>query len=106
MFLVGAVYSKRFPARKINMNYGYRTRRSMKNQELWNYAQVQYNKNLLKGGVVMILLGLLMWLLGSSQPVIVIVGMAGMFLVIVAVVVSVEKKLKRFELHSESSSIQ
>lgn len=77
----------------------------MKNQELWNYAQSQYSNGLLKGGVFIILLGVLLWLLGSSQPVVAIAGIAAMFLVIIFVYVSVERKLKYFELHPESNSM-
>lgn len=39
LILVGfGIYWQRFPPKKINYFYGYRTRRSMANQEIWNYS--------------------------------------------------------------------
>ena len=44
LILVLAVLFKRFPAKKINHIYGYRTPRSMKSQEAWDCAN-RYSSN-------------------------------------------------------------
>lgn len=44
LMLVLAVLFKRFPAKKINHIYGYRTPRSMKSQEAWDCAN-RYSSN-------------------------------------------------------------
>jgi membrane-bound ClpP family serine protease len=76
----------------------------MKNQEVWNYAQSIYPVLLMKGGMSLVFLGIVMWLLDSSQPAVAIVGTAGMFIVIIVLFVNVEKKLKQFERSQESNS--
>ena len=37
-----------FPPKKINAIYGYRTNKSIKNEEIWHYANTFFNKTLLK----------------------------------------------------------
>jgi uncharacterized membrane protein len=44
MMLVLAFLFKRFPPKKINHWYGYRTPRSMRSQQAWDYAN-QYSSN-------------------------------------------------------------
>jgi uncharacterized membrane protein len=39
IFLITAVITLKFPPKKINDFYGYRTPASMKNQEVWDFAQ-------------------------------------------------------------------
>jgi len=46
MMLVLAFLFKRFPPKKINHWYGYRTPRSMRSQQAWDYAN-QYSANAL-----------------------------------------------------------
>lgn len=48
----------KFPPRKINWLYGYRTARSMKSQESWDFAQPYAGKELIRQGVLMSLIGL------------------------------------------------
>lgn len=51
-FLAGLLLFK-FPPKKINSLYGYRTHRSMKNQDVWNYAQKKSAKEMMKVGLTM-----------------------------------------------------
>lgn len=41
LFLCLAYYYRKKPPKKINHFYGYRTRRSMANQEVWDFANTQ-----------------------------------------------------------------
>jgi uncharacterized membrane protein len=62
IFIIAGFIMLRFPPKKINMFYGYRTISSMKSQERWDFSQKYSAKELMKfGGVILpfCLLGLL-----------------------------------------------
>ncbi|QOD60032.1 SdpI family protein [Polaribacter haliotis] len=46
LFLLSIIFWK-FPPKKINAIYGYRTAKAMQNQKIWNFANSFFNKNLL-----------------------------------------------------------
>ena len=48
----------RYPPKNINWLYGYRTRRSMKDQQRWDFAQKYSARELIRTGVIMVLVGL------------------------------------------------
>ena len=53
----------RFPPKKINRIYGYRTARSMKNQQHWDFAQRYAGREMMRQGLLMVLTGTLgFWL--------------------------------------------
>lgn len=58
MIVIGKVFVKH-PPRKINWAYGYRTRRSMKNQDAWDYAHLYCGKLWWKIGWVMLPLSMI-----------------------------------------------
>lgn len=82
MIVIGKVFVKKPPG-KINGIYGYRTRRSMKNQDAWNFAHCYCGKLWWKAGWVMLPLSVVSMLpvVGKNDD---IVGGVG------AVVVAVE----------------
>lgn len=47
----------KFPPKTINGWYGYRTARSMKSQERWEFAQIYSARELVKHGLFLILFG-------------------------------------------------
>lgn len=57
--MVGTIFSVagfivfKYPPKKINMLYGYRTSSSMKNQESWNFAQIYSSKLMIFCGLVL-----------------------------------------------------
>ena len=55
---VGFILFK-WPPKRINSFYGYRTRSSMKSQERWTFSQLYSAKELMKLGVLLMLSGLL-----------------------------------------------
>ena len=57
MIVIGVIFSKRAP-KNINHIYGYRTPRSMKNQNTWEFANKYCGKLWLKIGIIMFLLSL------------------------------------------------
>ena len=56
--IVGAILFY-FPPKEINLIYGYRTIRSMKNQESWDFAQKFSSVKMIKAGVALIILAFL-----------------------------------------------
>ena len=50
---------QRFPPRRINWFYGYRTSTSMKSQERWDFAQKHSAREMIRTGFLMIPVGLL-----------------------------------------------
>ena len=56
----------KYPPKKINGLYGYRTRNSMKNQERWDFAQKHSAGELIRTGLVMVLIGIAgVWIPGD-----------------------------------------
>lgn len=53
-FLLGGLIMRRFPPRRINHLYGYRTPASMKSQERWDFAQRYAAIEMSKLGVLLI----------------------------------------------------
>ena len=49
-FLIIGALQLKFPPKKINSLYGYRTSKSMKSQERWDFAQIFSAKEMIKGG--------------------------------------------------------
>ncbi|MEN1786431.1 MAG: SdpI family protein [Bacteroidota bacterium] len=52
ILLIGGFLFKKYPPKKINPWYGYRTKRSMKNQERWVFAQRTASKNHIKYSLI------------------------------------------------------
>lgn len=61
-FVLAGYITKRFPPKKINHLYGYRTRTSMQHQEAWDFAQKYSANEMMKIGTIMLLLAGAIWL--------------------------------------------
>jgi len=59
IFFLGGLITLKYPSRDVNEWYGYRTPRSMKNKEAWDFAQKYSSKKMIKYGVILILISLL-----------------------------------------------
>lgn len=99
MLIFGWRFLKK-PPKKINGFYGYRTTRSMKNQQTWDYAHQVCGKLWFRAGAVMLPLSLLAMLPllgrgieGQSIWLIVVVGVQ--IVVMLATLFPVERALKR-----------
>lgn len=55
-----AYYYHKKPPKKINHFYGYRTRRSMANQEVWDFANRQSSKDFLRLAIISLIVGVLL----------------------------------------------
>ena len=100
LFLVGLFFSlaalitMKFPPKKINGIYGYRTSRSMKSQENWDIAQRYSSRLMLKQGLGMLAIGGLLIALPLTEEVSAVISIALLVVSVVVLFVQTEKKLK------------
>jgi uncharacterized membrane protein len=59
LFLISIIYWK-FPPNKINSWYGYRTPKAMQNQQIWDFANTNFNQTFLMYSGFSLLGGLLL----------------------------------------------
>lgn len=92
LLILGFVFYK-FPPKKINHIYGYRTTRSMKSQDTWDSANEFSSKWMMRFGVlVMLVSGALYVLLPEHNALISVVAMT---LLVVLILPITEEHLKR-----------
>ncbi|MEI4802897.1 SdpI family protein [Bacillus sp. NPDC077411] len=96
IFILSALLLKKYPTTDINAAFGYRTRRSMKNIELWQAGNKYSAEIMRKNGFLMILIGSIISLT-FRYPQTIIALIALMILLIIIMFVRVETKLKVME---------
>lgn len=82
IFIITGFIMLKFPPKKINMLYGYRTNRSMKNQEQWDFSQ-KYSAKLL------MLCGLFLTLISNISLLITLNNKAKLFISLALIIGSV-----------------
>ncbi|EML6319847.1 SdpI family protein [Bacillus sp. FSL L8-0199] len=96
IFVLAAIILQKNPPTDINAAYGYRTKRSMKNKELWG-AGNRYSAEVMKqNGFIMMLIGSVISIL-FRYPHTIIAIMVVMLLLIIRLFIQVENKLKILE---------
>ncbi|ENQ3077017.1 SdpI family protein [Bacillus multifaciens] len=96
IFILSALLLKKYPPSDINAAFGYRTRRSMKNIELW-HAGNKYSAEIMRqNGFFMMLIGSIISLT-FRYPHTIIALIALMILLIIIMFLRVETKLKVME---------
>ena len=90
MILFGAIFSRRAP-KSINFVYGYRTERSMKNEETWVFAHKFLGKLWLITGAIMLALSfaIMIIFINSSETVVSLVGTVLCFVQIAGLVIPI-----------------
>ena len=70
-----------FPPKKINKLYGYRTKKSMLNENIWAFANKQFNKSFIRYSFLGFLAAMLLETIGSGkvtwQPMVILVFTLG-----------------------------
>ena len=92
IFLLAGYIQHRFPPKKINHLYGYRTSTSMKSQESWDFAQQYSAKKMMQMCTYITALGLSSWIIDLQ-----LLWSAGISLTIV----TIEPLLMLFKVESE-----
>jgi uncharacterized membrane protein len=59
LFLISIIFWK-FPPKKVNNIYGYRTPKAMQNQQIWDFANTTFNQAFLKFSGISLLAALLL----------------------------------------------
>ena len=91
-----ALLMKKNPPRKINSFIGYRTKRSMKNQLLWDEANKYSSEMMLKYGIIFVVIGLLLSILFDG--IIITFTIFGILIsCIILMIIKVEKRLKNLD---------
>jgi uncharacterized membrane protein len=102
IFCFAGIFMFKFPPKKINGIYGYRTASSMKNQERWDFAQIYSSKQMIKYGLLLSLSGIISLAYKPTEIISTILGLGLMILMVVVLIIKVEKKLKeKFKSNKE-----
>lgn len=95
LFIVLGYYFAKFPPKKINNIYGYRTTRSMKSQEAWDFAQVYGAKKMMLAGLIMLVAGLLLLPFNLTENIAAVLSISILLGSAIWMIVVTEKELKR-----------
>lgn len=91
ILIVAGAIMYRFPPKKINFLYGYRTMNSMKSQERWDFSQKYSSKELMKFGLFLFVLSLL-GLFDISEGIVNGIVVLFVFLPIISTEIALRKK--------------
>ena len=95
VFVLAGFLFMKYPPKKINPLYGYRTGRSMKSPEAWNYAQRVSARRMLLSGLVGLLIFIIASVVEFSEGIHGILMLATLVLTIFYIFYSVERDLKK-----------
>ena len=93
-YVVGYIQFK-YPPKKINHFYGYRTRTSMQSQEVWNYAQTFSAKKIQHLGIYSFFGGILAYFVNIDQFYGMWIGISLVTVLPILLISKIEKELKR-----------
>ncbi len=99
--ILTAIIMTIFPPKKINSFYGFRTNRSMKNQENWDFAQQHFSRQLIFAGLITIFVSFTGLLLNSTATYWMIIALIILVLILLFFTLKTENALKAFE-HKKS----
>ena len=95
IFVIAGYIQQKYPPKKINHFYGYRTRKSMRDQESWDFAQAYSSRQMQKMGVGIVLMGGLAWVADIQSFFAISVGIIIFILCPFLMLVEVELELKK-----------
>lgn len=93
IFVLAGFVMLKFPPKKINMLYGYRTNRSMKSQERWNFAQKIAAIMLMKLGGLLAVSSVVGVLYHPKEKTAMILGLGLMIAMVVLLLLKVESAI-------------
>lgn len=94
IFIIAGIILLKFPPKKINGFYGYRTSSSMMNQERWDFAQIYSSKEMIKVGLLLTLVGSIGLICHPDEKTGMILGLGFLILMIIVLLIRVESALK------------
>ncbi|WP_177764562.1 SdpI family protein [Flavobacterium sp. I3-2] len=97
IFIIMGIIMYKFPPKKINGLYGYRTTSSMESQSKWDFAQKYSAKVMTFIGIGMFIFSFTRTLLPFDDDQNAIFGVAILLISVIILIVVVEKKLKQIK---------
>lgn len=100
-FLVGIIFSVtalitlRFPPKKINYLYGYRTASSMKNQQVWDFSQRYSGIKMFQIGLALVVVSFVNTFLNLKESLQVGLGLTLVILPCIYLIFATEKAIKK-----------
>lgn len=91
--LTGIILLK-FPPKKINSIYGYRTKRSMSNKKTWDFAQTYSGRLMAILGFIQMLLCMLSFVIPAESSISITIAIGSVFIVPVVLFIKTESLLK------------
>jgi uncharacterized membrane protein len=96
IFLITAIITLKFPPKKINDFYGYRTTASMKNQEVWDFAQWYSGIRMIEAGLFLMLISFVKVFLKLNEGFLqIVVGITFIIAAVIYLFFSTEKAIKK-----------
>lgn len=95
LFMITGFVLLKFPPKKINRLYGYRTKSSMKNKERWDFAQWYSSKEMMKLASLLILSGCIGLVYQPNENIATFLGLGLMLLMVVVLIIRVESAIKK-----------
>ena len=93
--IVAGLIMRKFPPKKINALYGYRTSSSMKNQKRWDFAQIYSSAEMIKIGFLNIVISFIGFIYFLTEITSMILGLTIMILSINVLLFRVENAIKK-----------
>lgn len=97
VFVIAGYILLRNPPKEINNLYGYRTKRSMANQKVWDFAQIYSAKEMMKWGGILSFSGVLGFFVVPEPLIGTAIAMAFLFAVTYLLYVNTENAMKDFD---------
>ena len=103
IFLITGWILRRFPPKSINSLYGYRTPRSMKNKENWDFSQTYAANLMMQCGGFMLAIAIIYLLspITLNMAIDFSLSMGIIILVCIVLIIKTERALKKFEKNQE-----
>ena len=101
LFITGLVFALlgflmyRFPPKKINMFYGYKTATSMKNQKQWDFAQKYSGKLMVYNGFILIVISFVSLFFNIEEKIETFIGIGFILTCIFIILFFTEKAIKQ-----------
>ena len=95
IFIITALLLMRFPPKKINYLYGYRTPSSMKNQQVWDFSQKFSAVKMFQIGLLLLAASFLNILFDIGEKISLFLGIGLLILGCIYMFVATEKAIKK-----------
>ena len=94
IFVIAALITLVFPPKKINYLYGYRTRSSMKHQQVWDFSQRYSGIKMVQSGLVLIALSFLNVFINLNESLQVSLGLSSVIIACAYLFLATERAIR------------